>query len=224
MLGSAAIALNRALRGSGSGSTAIGSLLVLRSSSSSTTTTTSRVFDDDDLADALKVAELAARVRARGHLVAQLDPLGRCLGGPWVGPVGTERDRCDSKLLAFAAGWREVRHDPAKAAVFAGAALGLRGPATASRTLPIGDLMPAAAADANANNNNKRDWTVPEAVDALLGRYCGTLAVEYDHLARREQAEWMRARFEGAPPLTDGERVGVLKRLLEVWWRWFVFV
>jgi len=45
------------------------------------------------LSDALKMAELIHRFRARGHLVAQLDPLGRCAGGPWVGPIGRENDR-----------------------------------------------------------------------------------------------------------------------------------
>jgi hypothetical protein len=46
-----------------------------------------------DLSDALKVADLIHRFRARGHLAAQLDPLGRCAGGPWVGPIGQENDR-----------------------------------------------------------------------------------------------------------------------------------
>jgi 2-oxoglutarate dehydrogenase complex dehydrogenase (E1) component-like enzyme len=33
------------------------------------------------------------RFRSRGHLVAQLDPLKRTAGGPWLGPMGDEYTR-----------------------------------------------------------------------------------------------------------------------------------
>lgn len=52
-----------------------------------------RALRAHDAVDALKVAALIHRFRARGHLMAQLDPLQRCKGGPWVGPIGQENDR-----------------------------------------------------------------------------------------------------------------------------------
>jgi hypothetical protein len=112
---------------------------------STSTTTASGVghgaLQPHDLSDALKLAELIHRFRARGHLVAQLDPLRRCAGGPWVGPVGRENDRCDATLTALISGWPEEAGEDARAA-FVGRQLGLAGPATAARRLPVGQLMP----------------------------------------------------------------------------------
>lgn len=47
-----------------------------------------------DVEDTLKLAAMIRRFRSRGHLVAQLDPLKRTAGGPWLGPIGDEYTRC----------------------------------------------------------------------------------------------------------------------------------
>lgn len=51
--------------------------------------------------DTLKLAALLRRFRDRGHLIAQLDPLKRTGGGPWLGPIGDEYTRY-KKLLRLA--------------------------------------------------------------------------------------------------------------------------
>lgn len=95
---------NRSSSSSGSitSSTASSSSTIISSSRhySSTAAPTQSTYSLDpcDLTDALKVAELIHRFKSRGHLVAQLDPLKRCAGGPWVGPIGMENDRCGMVL------------------------------------------------------------------------------------------------------------------------------
>jgi hypothetical protein len=44
-----------------------------------------------EVADALRVAGMAATFRSRGHLAAQLDPLGRAARGPWLAEAA---ERC----------------------------------------------------------------------------------------------------------------------------------
>ena len=95
----------------------------------------------EDLANALKVAGAIHRFRDRGHLVARLDPLRRCAGGPWVGPIGEENARCDAALLALVARWPEGGTEAERAA-FAARELGLEGAGAAERELPVGALMP----------------------------------------------------------------------------------
>jgi hypothetical protein len=41
-----------------------------------------------EISDTLKLAACIRRFKSRGHLVSQLDPLGRTPGGPWLGPIG----------------------------------------------------------------------------------------------------------------------------------------
>lgn len=56
--------------------------------------------------DTLKLAACIRRFRSRGHLVSQLDPLGRTSGGPWLGPVGGGYSRCGGVWMEWSAvGW-----------------------------------------------------------------------------------------------------------------------
>lgn len=50
-------------------------------------------YTDVEIQDTLKLVQLIQAFRTRGHLVAQLDPLRRTRGGPWLGPVGDEYNR-----------------------------------------------------------------------------------------------------------------------------------
>lgn len=49
----------------------------------------------------------------------------------------------------------------------------------------------------------------------MRSRYCGTLALEYKHLLRRDEADWLERRFEARAPLGADERRAALRRLLE---------
>lgn len=48
----------------------------------------------------------------------------------------------------------------------------------------------------------------------MLDRYCGTLAVEYQHLFQRDEITWIQERFETRQPLTAEQQANVLKQLL----------
>lgn len=66
-----------------------------------------------DVEDTLKLAALIRRFRSRGHLVAQLDPLKRTAGGPWLGPIGDEgytRLASDRGLDLFATSCSEAQN------------------------------------------------------------------------------------------------------------------
>lgn len=57
---------------------------------------------EDEVADTLQVAALVNRFRQEGHLLAQLDPLGRVPHGPWMtdSPGWTPESWCGSYLTA----------------------------------------------------------------------------------------------------------------------------
>ena len=94
-----------------------------------------------EVEDTLKLAALIRRFRSRGHLVAQLDPLKRTPGGPWLGPIGDEYTRADHSLMEL------VSRYPSSAtleeqAAFIGTQLQLQGPASAQRLFHVGSHMP----------------------------------------------------------------------------------
>ncbi|KIY95215.1 2-oxoglutarate dehydrogenase E1 component, partial [Monoraphidium neglectum] len=167
-------------------------------------------INNHDVIDALKLSEMIHRFRARGHMMAQLDPLRRCKGGPWVGPIGQENDRSDLTLVALIAGWPEGGSDEERAA-FVGRQLGLIGPATPDRRLPVGSLMPGDPGGAPA----KEWWGLAEVVEVMRERYCGTLALEFKHLFQQDEMAWIQQRFETRTQLEPEERAAILRQLLE---------
>jgi hypothetical protein len=94
-----------------------------------------------EVEDSLKLAVLIRRFRSRGHLVAQLDPLKRTPGGPWLGPIGDEYSRADHSLMDLVSKCPSSSSLEEQAA-FIGAQLQLQGPASAHRLFHVGSHMP----------------------------------------------------------------------------------
>jgi 2-oxoglutarate dehydrogenase E1 component len=63
---------------------------------------------------------------------------------------------------------------------------------------PLGDLQPVAMPEL--------DLTGPEA-DAARRFYCGTIGVEFMHIADRERRQWIQKRMESEAPQVDRERI-----------------
>ena len=63
---------------------------------------------------------------------------------------------------------------------------------------PLGDLQPVAMPELEV--------TGPEA-DAARRFYCGTIGVEFMHIADRERREWIQRRMESEAPEVDRERI-----------------
>src|SRR5271170_4023463 len=63
---------------------------------------------------------------------------------------------------------------------------------------PLGDLQPVAMSEL--------DVTGPEA-DAARRFYCGTIGVEFMHIADRERRQWIQKRMESEAPKVDRERI-----------------
>jgi 2-oxoglutarate dehydrogenase E1 component len=61
--------------------------------------------------------------------------------------------------------------------------------------------------------------TLADALPHLRETYCGTLAYEIEHIASHRQRVWLREHIESGAfrePLTRGERIALLRRLVEV--------
>src|ERR1700677_4752836 len=63
---------------------------------------------------------------------------------------------------------------------------------------PLGDLQPVAMPELEV--------TGPEA-DAARRFYCGTIGVEFMHIADRERRQWIQERMESEAPEVDRERI-----------------
>ena len=63
---------------------------------------------------------------------------------------------------------------------------------------PLGDLRPAAMPELDVSG--------PEA-DAARKSYCGTIGVEFMHIADRERRQWIQERIESEAPQVDRERI-----------------
>jgi hypothetical protein len=106
-----------------------------------TTTSSSSSHHDVHLEDTLRVVELIRRFRSRGHLVAQLDPLRRTPGGPWLGPIGDEYSRADYTLTQLVGSY-PYDGSPDKQSAFIAQQIGLQGPTNAGRRFDVGSRMP----------------------------------------------------------------------------------
>jgi 2-oxoglutarate dehydrogenase E1 component len=62
---------------------------------------------------------------------------------------------------------------------------------------PLGELQPVAMPELNVG---------PEA-DAARRSYCGTIGVEFMHIADRERRQWIQERMESKAPQVDRERI-----------------
>src|ERR1700735_35285 len=63
---------------------------------------------------------------------------------------------------------------------------------------PLGDLQPVPMPELDVNG--------PEA-DAARKSYCGTIGVEFMHIADRERRQWIQERMESEAPQVDRERM-----------------
>src|SRR5271170_4844907 len=63
---------------------------------------------------------------------------------------------------------------------------------------PLGDLQPVAMSELDVSG--------PEA-DAARRFYCGTIGVEFMHIADRERRQWIQKRMESEAPKVDRERI-----------------
>jgi 2-oxoglutarate dehydrogenase E1 component len=208
----------------------------------------------EEVADTLKVAAIVRRFRERGHLVANLDPLGRPgpRGGPWLGGSGGGGlPRADFALGDLVAGY-PWQGSAKERAAFVARQLGLS-PGAEGRTFALAGVMPVgtgtpspsseggggggeggggvgggvggngAAANGNSAKNTptprqkKRPlrWALPDVIESMASRYCGTLAIEYTHLFRQEELAWVQRRFESARTrLPPSARAAVLRHLI----------
>jgi 2-oxoglutarate dehydrogenase complex dehydrogenase (E1) component-like enzyme len=176
----------------------------------------------------LKVAAIVRRFRERGHLVANLDPLGRPgpRGGPWLGGSGGGGlPRADFALGDLLAGYPWSAPREARAA-FVARQLDLS-PGCERRTFALAGVMPvgatgAAAAAAAGQHQHQHQhphqhplrWALPDVFEAMATRYCGTLAIEYMHLFRQEEVAWVQRRFEARKRLPSAGRAAALRHLI----------
>ena len=184
--------------------------------------------------DTLSVGACVAAFRGRGHLLARLDPLNRGADGSggrgvWLGEEqggGASSGACSrsrawederlSRLLAAVDG----EADDEKLSEAACDALGLSASA-ASATFDLGaPLPPPTRATAKKRRPasplllvggppfNRRHWRLAPLVRSLAASYCGTLALETDHLSP-ERAAWLireRERLPARPPRQERRR------------------
>ncbi|KAK9810028.1 hypothetical protein WJX72_003602 [[Myrmecia] bisecta] len=160
-----------------------------------------------EVADTLKVAALVQTFRSRGHLAAQLDPLGRVRYGPWLSETGSATRWGDPGLTDLLQGY-DVNASADAKACWAAKQLGLKGPTDGARLFCLDGIHPG------GNPGNQEFWTLPEVIERMRDAYCGTLSVELDHLATREQQQWMAARIETPRKLPDHHRLAILRNLI----------
>eukprot|EP00879_Flechtneria_rotunda_P031152 GHRR01034006.1.p1 GENE.GHRR01034006.1~~GHRR01034006.1.p1 ORF type:complete len:719 (+),score=247.47 GHRR01034006.1:550-2706(+) len=163
-----------------------------------------------DIEDTLKLAACIRRFRSRGHLIAQLDPLKRTAGGPWLGPIGDQYSRSDNTLMRLVSGYpAPASSTEAERCAFIAAQLNLEGAVHPDRRFLVGRVMPRAA-----EGPSKPLWSLHECIEVMSATYCGSLAVEYRHLQQQDEVSWMEERFEARRPLTPAQKRQVLRWLL----------
>eukprot|EP00803_Ostreobium_quekettii_P007935 evm.model.scf_3304.2 EVM.evm.TU.scf_3304.2 scf_3304:5531-14070(-) len=157
----------------------------------------------------MKVTELVGDFRTRGHLCARLDPLGRASRGPWLSEVSSVPSRIsESSLQRLHLGYPFQGDDEEKVKHIA-KHLQLRS-RPANRKFFIGCLMPG-----KHRADRSQYWTLPELIEHMHHTYCGTLAVETEHVATQEQLCWLLDRMESRSPLECDIKRGILKTLVQ---------
>ena len=166
----------------------------------------------DASADVLRLVELTHGIRARGHLTAALDPLGRSLGPITRGfetmEATTPVDARD--IHALVAGYPNLLY-------VNGERVGLE------RYLGLSDASPdrefylgedAATLDPSGRRA-KTMWRASELFERLRDVYCGTMSVESNHLTSKERKRWLREQVESGPvKANEKTRRKTLTRLL----------
>jgi len=166
---------------------------------------------EHDVADALRLLELARAMRTRGHLTAKLDPLGRSLGpivrGYETMEPTTPRDAKD--IHAVLSGYPDHLYLRGRR-VSLPTYLGLSD-TDAGREFYLGS--DAATLDASGRAAKTR-WTADALFTRLRDVYCGTMSVECEHLTSAEKKRWLRAQVECGPhTATKEEKKVTLERL-----------
>ena len=191
--------------------------------------TTTSLSPPASASDTLCVGACVAAFRGRGHLLARLDPLRRGADGSggrgvWLGeeqgasgggavaaPCSRSRAWEDQRLSRLLAAVDSEEKDESKLAEAACEALGLSASA-ASSTFDLGAPLPPGDGEDEANRPssplvggppfNRQHWRLAPLVRSLASSYCGTLALEVDHLSP-EKAAWLireRERLPSKPP------------------------
>ena len=210
----------RGARGNGNPPTL--TVIARRASSTTASTTASTGANDDgdrfdDVTDALALTELMRAVRARGHLTAALDPLGRSLGpivrGYETMEATTPKDARD--IHALLQGYPDHFYkEDCKTKVSLGEYLGLSESARRApeKRFHLGE--DAATLDPSGARA-KTAWRVDELFERLRDVYCGTMSVECNHLTSKERKRWLREQVECGPREASAtERRRTLERLL----------
>lgn len=146
--------------------------------------------------DALILVDLMRAVRARGHLTAPLDPLGRSLGPITKGyetmEATTPADARDIHAMLqaypdhFYVGGERVSLSTY---------LGLSD-ATPTREFYLGE--DATTLDPSGTRT-KTSWRANELFERLRDVYCGTMSVECHHLTSKSKKRWLREQVESGP-------------------------
>ena len=162
--------------------------------------------------DALRLIELARAVRARGHLTASLDPLGRSLGPITKGfetmEATTPADARD--IHALITGYPNLLYKDGER-VSLGKYLGLR-ESDANVAHYLGE--DAATLDPRGRAEKTR-WRPNELFERLRDVYCGTMSVECNHLTSQDRKRWLRMQIESGPERpSEKTRRKTLARLL----------
>jgi len=157
----------------------------------------------DDAADTLKVAQLVEDFRARGHLVASLDPLKRALHGPWQAESAAWQawgcGHLSRVLDIYSRGGTRLAADLE-------AVLGLQAGSNPDRVIDLGGMVAGSTLPGGG-------WRLPDLVGHLCTSYCGPLAVESAHLTSRRQRKWLEQRAESQQPLGRADALSVLATL-----------
>ncbi|KAK3241217.1 hypothetical protein CYMTET_48998 [Cymbomonas tetramitiformis] len=160
--------------------------------------------------DTITINRLVDAFRARGHLVAKIDPLGRSLGpisqgleAAYRAPPEHVRD-----ILALIEGYPDRlfrRGQQLTPTEF----LGLYSN-DAAQKFYLGRTLRDDFHDTGGW------WTLHEVLELLKRTYCGTCAWELGHLPSRVKREWLEERVEAQRKrLTTAERKAVLRRLIK---------
>lgn len=170
---------------------------------------------------ALALAQLIDDIRCHGHRIARLDPLGRAAMGPWVAPptiplaltaqpLANLVCRLRALTLPQEREWLLQQHICSESAHNQPEAQQNLHELLSMLTKPL--RLKALTADRSLANSHT---PLAQLVQALLDRYCDTLAVESGHLSCEAQRHWVQAAVESrAYASTPAQQRHVLKALV----------
>eukprot|EP00049_Salpingoeca_infusionum_P001127 m.45424 g.45424 ORF g.45424 m.45424 type:complete len:1130 (-) comp10879_c1_seq2:213-3602(-) len=158
--------------------------------------------------DELRLFELLTWFRERGHMVADLDPLGRIPCGVWRSESAAYQPQLhhDSveKLLIWLIQRYPSHSAPEVRRQWLASVLNLSKDAAEKRV-----IIPQYYGREDGNFA----IFIEHLFDRLVSTYCGTLSCQFSHLPWNEQA-WIFERLENRKTLTGEHRRGILQSLM----------